>query len=513
VTPALSPSIPLASTQATINSVATNAPISAIVSLLDISAKSVTSSNFLQPIHTTGNQGSTGLAIASITASVSGGSSLQGPTMVFNGFGNQSAFVTATANNITITGSVVDSYEGLSSHGYDGFYLQSTNTVSVPTSNLTSTAAKQTLTITPTPGSSKALDFFYDKDGPTGIPTGLTLSNFTLASVAATQVSGIYVLSGAPTYTLTTTVANMGNYFYRTPIVSYAFTPGSSTRQENTLSNVTGYPFSNIPSPLVISRTNITDISFPAGATGISVDVKAQNLVGECSSVRATLKAIVDPLSVLLIGTPTAYPNMAKTAVIGWRVRSGDPSAYVAYVGGTIQLPPLGTTIGPYLHTSDISQPAYSSELQVANGHYCTPASGDGYIAYSGYTYGVGVNSLDYSNLLFPANYRYATFFWRFNGITAPVNTTMYFTIDITNFTTPTESTTQLKDILNNEVYIYYMFLDTANNFPNAGSKDIRTSTWINASATPTVSSPVVSSTNFNTTTTSPNPSGNDLFF
>jgi hypothetical protein len=373
------------------------------------------------------------------------------------------------------------------------------------------------------PGTTTTIPFYYDQ-GPTGIPTGLTLANFTLTSISpgATAVSGVYVLSGTPTYSLTTTVANMGNYFYRSPILSYTFTPGGIIR-ESTLSNASsGLTAGNtqLSGNLIITRAGATGITGLPALTAasytesIGLGVTAANLFGSTTSAISSIFAIVDPTSVSLknittIAIPAGNPG---TTLQGAHVTSGDPANYFTYTGISGGLPMLGTGATGYApalynHTVDISAGAYSSELQLARGVFCAPGSGFGYRNYVGSSYAAGsTNNVNYLGAPFSSSYRYSTFAWSLQGITSPITPPIYFVINFLNLKstigTNPSGISQITDSSDYNVNIFYMFIDSANNNPSADDSTVLTSTWINASALETPASPPVLTGNFNNTTT-----------
>jgi hypothetical protein len=467
--------------------------------LLAPSTSSLTTNSFITPVHTAANQGSTSAALATLTAVVG---ARTGPTLSFGGFGTTPPTAT-TANNITITPTVADTYSTSSGQACDGFYLQSTNTVAIPTSALTAANTQQSMVVTPSPGSATSLPFYYDTS-PATAPSSLSAILTIGSSFQTRQVSGINILYGIPYYNVTTNVSNMGNYFYRSPLLTYTLTPIADVRYETGLgaTSISGGAFVN---PVVFNVTNLAGITNTIAANTYATSVGLASLVahntsGLTTSVSPTpINAIIDaPSYSLLLAEPATIPTLGTTGVRGMRIWSMAPP--YSYAGFT-NIPDL-STISPttkYLQSWDITAANYAGELQLVNGQIAAnPTGGLGYKNYVGYAYSPTLsNTLDYSGIG-TSGYRYATFAWQFPSMSSPVQTMQFVFTNFVGITGPATGDPVTDGT--NKIYIYYMFVDSTQPLGfNSNNSSILTSTWIDAN-TLASGAQAVTSTNFNNT-------------
>jgi hypothetical protein len=439
------------------------------------------------PIHVIANQGSTASELATLTATLVGGATAD---ITFNGFGGAQPSG-QTVNNFTFSApTVVDTYNGNS--GRDGFYLQANgNQVSIAAASaLSPSQSQQTLQITPSTGSTALLQFYYDT--PLTTPPSVSAAVTIGSGFTATQVSGIYVLSGTPSYNVVTTASNMSHYFYRTPLITYNALP-SGTATESTTSRITS-GLSGGAFMSTIEFTNAT-VAGTAGSTFL-ISVGLSSLVASNTSSSTTINpsqiaAIYDPLSVTLVGgEPGAKPTLTTSSPGGRGMRISSSAG--------LDLP---TTLTRYNQSTDITGTA---ELQVVNGVVCAKGVTNSYLDYTNYYYATATkNSLNYSGIS-TAGYRYATFAWQFPQLNSGVNT-MTFTFTgftgIINNATPRQSDgVYITDNTGstNKIQIYYMFVDANNTDKfNSGNPQYLTSNWVDANVQASGTGAITSS-NFN---------------
>ena len=434
-----------------------------------------TSDNFVAPIHKLTNRGTTATAIATLLIVISGPATVTGPTFTYNGYPTSATTLTpVTQNNLTITPTnVYDKYTTPTQ--YTGFYLNSSNTVTIKQAafspNSTQYVFTTTLTQIATPTTSQ-FTFYYD--GMLGTATILDMAfNFSVGTPpTATYVSGVQVISGRPTLSTITGASNLGQYFYKTPLLSYTNIGGSNssgpittTFSETDLSHVISG--SNNGQLLQNQRIVFSNGSFQlnslltAFSTSISMSVIASNASNFSGSFSATpLQCIVDGPSVALLGTlPTTLNTLTNNVVgVGCRIWSGLGTFANS---GSVFVPPYiyfsnstNYSYTGFLYTSTWHQyslvdasVAYvlSNELQLTNGfHRALGTRTDCYLNYTTKQYSAtACNTVNYSGIL-TTSHRFVTFGWKIGNqttsysnlvflITFDSNTNAYDTLAITN--------------------------------------------------------------------------------
>ena len=437
------------------------------------------STAFTSPIHYSGNRSSSSSNLLTISSGITRGSSELGTTQTLNYGGFPATVpsqVSSTYLNIRPV-TVTDSYSA-SASGYQGFYLQSSTRIDISSSVFTTSNDKTTvsLTQTQTGGGTNTSTYSFYYDTLTGSPT---VSSFvtTLNTVNSIQISGIWILYGTTTLNATTTVTNIGTYFYNnSQILAYStgqsetgLTNVTSGKNTNTLNN--SVTFTNTGSGPAIQFSNASFSS-----SGIQIGVTAYNALGNTGTNNSnTILVIYDQPSYSFITNTTLYPSSINTINIttsasGYRISSGSS------VGNTPQyvtaLPPSSVNANSaYNNTTSIIS---TEELQISNGFYQT-RGGNGYLNYTSYYYSPSSqNTLNYSTIS-STGYRFSTFVWRVG--TYPSNyVKVAFTINNISNVSDANGT---PNVSGNNILCYYRLEDSAN-YGSFTSSFVNT-TWINA--------------------------------
>jgi hypothetical protein len=375
---------------------------------------------------------------------------------------------------MTLTPSVVDKY---SKEYEEGFYLESQNTITLGSGSFVASSNTYTLTVNQTGSNTGSATFEYNYDGNPGVPV-VSAITFNLNGNSYSPITGVNVIHGTQTFSVTTTASNLGTYFYKSPILDYtnsisgSWSPSSETNLANITSGKSGSAFTN---PIIFS--NILSASVQnTYSTSFTLSVNANNVSESSSSLNATpIDAIVDGLSYTLVYStlPQILLAIANDGieVKGQRVKSG--------TAGAANVPPFnssGTLYAtlPYDNTLDITS---LEELQVSNGTFTTPSGQSfAYIDYNLYYYNATLkNTVDYS-VIPSTGYRYATFAWR---ISVGIYNSLIFTLN-------TQSTITITGNLAyagaNPIQLYYRFENASSATPTGLSNPL-TSAWINGNS------------------------------
>jgi len=455
--------------------------------------------NFIAPIHTTASRGKQGIGTLALSAALTSPTSVQGPTVYYNGFPATTP-VAATQNNITVTPTnVYDKYA--SPVQYTGYYLNSSNTMTIKSATF---AANSTIysfvatsyqsTTTDSLTNTSQTNFYYDGAPGSATVNSLSFNFATSPAPTATLVSGVYVISGTPTMTTITTSSNMGQFFYASPLINYSLSAGgiTTTGTESALTNITSGVAAGrfTPSSAIVFSNAFVSNSLTTGfGLSLQMGVIANNAAGASAQTTATVAAIVDGPSVALLTTlPATLPTLVSgTAAAGCRIWSGSSytsSNVIAYVysGSTSY-----TTI-LYSHTNQLTDSgqtyATTTELQVTNGAHRTKGTNTtSYLNYTSYYYSASLqNTANYTSIT-TSGVRFATFAWKitqqgtnYSALTLLINTTTGTdALSINNnqviFTGGTPATDKL--------FVYYRIEDQASTLPtNATSA---TTVWLDA--------------------------------
>ena len=465
-----------------------------------------TSSNFVVPLHIQTNRGTTATGIATLATSISGPISATGPTVTFNGFPATTPSA-GTQNNLSVTPTnVYDQYA--SPARYQGFYLKASNTVTIRQATFSASQTQYTHTTTltqvTTPITSQ-LSFYYD--GLLGTATVLDMAfNFSIGTPPTNSyVSGVRVVSGQPTLSTITGASNLGQYFYKSPMLSYTNTAGSVTTSfsETDLSRVVSG--SNSGEILQNQRIGFSNGSFQmnslasAYATSITMTVTAANPSNTSGAFSATaIPCIVDGPSVTLINTTlpgslnTLYSGGAGAGCRIWSFSNYDATTLVPpyiFASNSTNYSYTGFLYTTTWHQYSIvgSAPDYvlSNELQVTNGaHRSKGTRTDCYIDYTTKKYSAtAFNTVDYSGVL-TSGYRFATFAWKVSNQTTNFSQ-LRFTI--TYIPGDTDSISVLNNLLiftgtSDTLKVFYKVEDQASILPTDGTSP--TTVWLDANGT-----------------------------
>lgn len=482
-----------------------------------------TSDAFVSPIHAVASRGSTSTSIATMTLSISGASgSLTGPAITYNGFPAVS-YSTVTASNLTLSTFVYDKYS--TPTAWTGFYLDARDTATIGTGLFVPSSATYTLTAAQTTTNAGSATFAYQFDniltaGPT---VGQLSTNFITAPFV--PVSGVNVIYGAPTYGVSTVVSNMGNFFYRTPLLAVTTIAGgvTSTASETGLSGITsGYnagvgQFSSV----VTFQTLLTSGSLVAayGSTITTTAVANNPLTASATATGNSISAIVDgPSATLVMTTIPSTVTALSSAVgrVGARVYTG-----VAQGGSSNpHVPPFLFTGGSYTnsqyasilynHVWDITNtvvsgttPNTNEELQVFNGKFRTRTGALGYYNYTPFYYTVSLqNTVNYAGIA-ATGYRYATYCWSVTPIVS--GTAQYSALSFTLAgVSPSPTITSGSAFVSSQkLLLFYRFEDSS--APSPTDANNLSSIWLDAN---TQGATVTSGNFFNPTDNSANRPG-----
>ena len=448
---------------------------------------SITTLAFDAPIHRLSNrgnlQGPTGATLMTLSATLNGGT---GPSVAYKGFGNTVPPTPPAVNNITITPSSVSDYQTVS--GAQGFYLKSTNSITVSAGGLTAGPTLNTLTAVQaftngSAGASASTTFYYDAPitaGPTGSINAVNISS------ALNMVSGLAVLSGTPTITVDVSANNMGSYFYSAPLITYKYTINNAigTFAENNLANVKSSDYDankfvngtlNFSSPIITSSLASTY------SKSIIVDASANNVYSGAVLQNKTIAVITDGPSQALAYLVSSVPTLvANTLAPGFRIWSAP-----ALSNNCPELSYNGTPYStiPYDNSGNLTSTEPTGcgiELLLSNGLFTTPAitpaASSAYIDYRGY---IGNASVNYSGIS-ATGYRFASFCWKLTA-SQTAYTKLSFTINsIYNCTIATADGSNLLLMNNIKVPIFYAFQDTSS---SAYNETTFNTVWINANS------------------------------
>ncbi len=436
---------------------------------------------FQNGIHGLATSGNTGTDIAAVEITTNGKTA----RITYNGFPAITPS-TVTQDGITFQSTgITDAYANATAES-QGFYLTSSNAVSVDlaAAGIISAADPYTIAVTASQGSAAAtssLNFYYD-NYPSAAPVFAAASVMRGSSVAS-SVSGI-ILVGTCNINITATLQNMGNYFYRDPLLVATANLGllndtvsiGDVTAGKTATQLSGQIDIAKNTPLQLNSTstvytNVVQISLTANGPESSTVYNGPPL---------SIPMMIDMASYNLVyGGSTFYastPSVLNTtttgikSAVGYRIESG------------ISRGARGLTINPYVtefadpiltynHIVDISN---TEELQISRGKYRSRRGG-GYEDYSG-TY---LNtSRDYTRI--PASgYRFATFSWDISGF-PNINSVTGLIVRVQGLDYTFGKDPAGRATLNGKpIILYYRFVEDLST-PTPYSINIMTSLWIN---------------------------------
>ena len=412
-----------------------------------------------------------------LSVSSSNTSITTGPSISFDGFPATTPSA-STLSNMTLTPvSVYDPFTGTIQN--TGFYLNSSNTVTLGTGIFVASQTDYTIRVTQSNAAVSSATFTFQYDTPITTNPTVTSMSFVLNSNYSSWISGVRVLAGTPVYTVTTVLSNMGNYYYSSPLLTYSSTPVAlSPSSETNLTNITGVSSGTFASSITCSNTSITSANLSSTYTNsITMSCVANNMYGSSNGSASPLSVLIDGPSVALVYStlPQTLPSLTSgVSTIGFRVSSA--------TAGAANVPPFTNGGTPYANTEydNTADITTLQEAQVANGTFTTKAAQT--FSYSNYTTSyydaTNVNTANYSSIS-SSGYRYATFAWRIT----PASPSVYGTL---SFILHTTSTITLSNTLayagSSPIYLFYRTEDTTSSAPtDAGSLS---SAWINGNST-----------------------------
>jgi len=502
-------------------------------------SNTLTSASYTTPIHTTLNRGSAAANIMYLSTVLTTAitTTSNGPQVAFGGFSQAAPTTPQTTNGLSLASGTTDTFYGSAVYN-QGFYLKSLNTVTIGSAvigNVGYSPNVNTLTVYETQydGSSPngvitSNSYQYYYDNLTTIPAVTSLS-YTLTT-SNTRVSGIYVIYGVATATITATATNLGNYFYSVPLVSYTLTIGNNSFTSNT---TLPSPTSQITAPITFPNTSLASVDITTNAiysTSAIVTAVAHNPSIDSSPATYTIPVIADGPSYSLVAAasptiPTSIPILNTSGSVNgarcWSAGSALTSVTATNTGGALVNTPTNlpgysfsdlTTIG---NTSNFALAPYSqlwyltdsggnnsgydatNELQVADGVFITPNSTSnsvsiGYKNYSGYLINSNVSPTSLINYtsISATGYRYVTFVWQLQYTTYPAY--LNFTLNnVRNIVQQGGGTPYAVTSSGKPIYILFRFEDTRSIYPTINPSDgnyafptnYYTSIWANANA------------------------------
>jgi len=501
------------------------------------SASTITSDVFAASIHTSNTRGSasTFLMTLSTVLTTAIATTSNGPRLPFGGYGQPSPTLPSTTNYILLGGTGTTDQYIASNVAYQGFYLATSNIVTLTSSVIFGVGASgnsNNLTVTQTqydgtnPAgiiTSRSYSYYYDT--LTNTPSVTYLTNTITASNMA-QVSGINIAYNTLTVSISSIGTNMGNYFYTNPLMSYTLTLGSFTTT-STIISVPAGTGSQITGPLTFAPSFLVSPNITTNAiyvTSTILTAQARNPYTNSVNSTVTISIIADGPSYSLVAAPSptipaTIPTVGTTGtVVGARCWSGGSALTTVSntnpnpINAPTYLPGYAfsglTTIGNtsnfasvlynqawYLTDSGANNSGYDAtqELQVADGLFITPNSTSnsvkiGYKNYNGY-YNNSIGSLINYGSISATGYRYATFVWRLQASTTyPAYLNFTFN-NVRNITSNTGGTSYVQTTSGNPIYVLFRFEDSALLYPtiDAGSGNYQfptnyyTSIWANA--------------------------------
>lgn len=450
-----------------------------------------TSSSFKTPIHSVALRGSgQNSTIMTVSVSLTNNTTvITGPSITFSGFPTANNPQVTTQNYITLTPYVKDSYS-TPGGAQTGFYLESDNNIGLDTLSFVPSQYDYVLTASQSGSFSGSANFTYQYD--TLISSAPTINSITVTMNGAPYkaVSGVNVIYGSPTFTVTSTLTNMGHYYYSSPLLVYSsavtgWSPTSEITTANVISGLTNGTFANT---IVIRNTSVTLNSLENTYTNSMTLSATANNQYTSSALKAanSIPAIVDGPSVQLVYSTLAqtipFLSNGVTDVIGYHIPSG--------VAGPAGVPPFTNGGSPYANTpyDNTLNISNTQDLQISNGRFTTPTGeGYSYIDYTGYRYTDSqLNPVNYTSIQ-STGYRYASFAW---AIT-PSPTSVYGSLNIkivnSSGLTITNNLAYIGSGTSNQIQLFYRVEDTSSPSPtNLGNMS---TAWINGNSTSGISS------------------------
>lgn len=202
-------------TNGTVRSISSGTTITNVVNL----STNWTSAYFIAPVQNTVTRGSsTPTTLMTLSTVMLGASSITGPTNSFAGFATPLVQPGAsTSNSIQISSFVYDAYA--TPVQYTGFYLNTSNTVTLISSIFTPSPNQYTLRVAQNGTYNLSTNFSYYFDAVSGSPA-ITTFNQSMYAASNYSVSGVRIIYGTPVFGVSTIISNMGRFFYTSPLLT-----------------------------------------------------------------------------------------------------------------------------------------------------------------------------------------------------------------------------------------------------------------------------------------------------
>jgi hypothetical protein len=467
-----------------------NAPVSKL--LFTIPTTIPSSSSFTNSIHNSLTNGSTGNNLLTVNVALKKDNiTFDTLNVDYNGFPARNP---GSVGNINMSINTTLPTDGYSGNGLTGYYLNASNSITLKTPVFVSSNKRNYINATVSRHFPDALvgdysDYFY-YDLYSGLPSfNNSESNMSLRTTNSIQICGIWIVYGSIGLTATTSVNNIGNYFYNsTRILSYS----SGQMEINTANITSGKNISSFTNPVIFSNSTITTL-VSSFANSISLNVNAYGLTNTAVNlVYNNISMILDaPTYSLISGATPKYPLSVNTisrspTQYGFRVPTGviDSSQFSNNSGNFLSpLPPsVVYSITPYDQTESLVS---NRELQLCAGFYQTKqGSSNGYLDYTPYFYNpTQKNTFNYSSIS-TSEYRFATFSFRV-ATGASYQLIRFIINDIQQTLTFTNDDVTKPTIGGERLYFYYRVEDKNNSSQLSDySLANNNTTWLDATDT-----------------------------
>ena len=441
----------------------------------------------INTVATRGTIGGSGALVSLTTKTVRNAVTNNGPTTSFNGFPITTP-TTSTVNNITVTPTAnTDAYTLTEQQG---FYLNGNTTFTIGTALFVASQYLTTFTATQTPGNASSFSFYYDNvSGAPGVSS--VTWDFGGITTYAMQISGIYVFYATPPFAVSSSLTNMGTYFYRNNPVTYNISIGGTTTQltRTNMTGVTGIT-GGVMGTLGVSDTitsgNLNSTFSVSANNCILSSLSANNVSANTTYTSATpFSAVIDGPSYNLIYNIHAQTLANATTLLGnyitgFRCYSGAVAylgLFPAYLFGTLRYSTQAydnkilLTTAPGAGVQDQRQ-----ELQCCNGVLCNSGNTNGWKNYTTYKYFVSTfNTANYSAV--SSITRYSTFAWQIANNTNLYTTLSFNVYGLTGTITVSAGIAYINGVA---LQFFYRFEDSNSPVPD-GTLTYLSSVWCDA--------------------------------
>lgn len=284
---------------------------------------------------------------------------------------------------------------------------------------------------------SGSFTFYYDNLATA--PTFSTCS-FSISSAGTTAVSGVTVINNSIPITIsaTTSITNLYNYFYTSPLINFTATTNGVSFNQN-VSTLSTYTTTNyaitgtVSSSFQSSEAIITTANNIYSSTSTSATPCTNSGIYDVPSCNS-IYFNQTPNTITALGQSSYGAHIWYSTNLVGITTTGLNNYYIVMPPNFFQsgFIPYGSNTTLYDNTQNIASSAgYTDEMQFANGVFTTigPGTGtNGINGYINYTNKYKNSLIDYSSIT--SGYRFCTFVWIIN-ISASIQ---YFTFYLNNF-------------------------------------------------------------------------------